>query len=285
MGEDLKVVVANKTKDQFFTMDKLAEALQFEPFADLMEFIFDHEDDMIEQIGKYIESNKGNLDINTVEMLPAIPYPLRNVFCVGKNYKDHVEEMGANAELPKSPVYFSKAAFISSGPEDEISTYSQGDHFADYEAELIVVMGKEACNAEKEDVEDLIFGYAAGNDFTIRDTQMERGQWYFGKSYDGHFAMGSWIAHKSMFDFPIEVDVKCTVNGEVRQNANTRLFIFDIPTVISDITTGITLYPGDMIMTGTPSGVGMAMKKQLKPGDKVVTEVTGIETFENTMVE
>ena len=280
------VIIANKNKTKYFSLDYLTDELDMMPFVDLLEFIDEHNDEMIEQIAAFIEDgdNEGDIDLEDgVEMLPAIPFPLRNVFCMGLNYRDHAAESGVDPN--ELPIYFSKAAFISSGPGDEISTYSKGKHFCDYEVELIVVMGKEACCVEKDAAEDYVFGYAVGNDFSIRDTQMGRKQWLYGKSYDGHFAMGHWIAHKSLFPLPVQLDINLYVNDEKRQSSNTKYFIFDIPTAINDLTQGVTLYPGDMLMTGTPDGVGAALQKPLKPGDVVRSEVIGIETFDNTMVE
>lgn len=288
IDDEQKIIVANKERSKFFTMDYLADELDFEPYSELLEFIWENDEDIIENIKNYIQDNDGDIaDISELELMPAIPYPLRNVFCMGKNYKDHVAEMDAKDPLPTEPVYFSKAAFMASGPGDEISVYAELNSAADYEAELIAVIGKEAISVKIEDAQDYIFGYAAGNDFSIRNTQMARGQWFYGKSYDGHFTMGNWIAHKSMFPMPVELNVKCFVNGEERQNSNTKHFIFDIPTALNDLTKGVTLYPGDMLMTGTPSGVGAAFKppKFLKTGDVVKTQIDGIETFENVMCD
>lgn len=286
--DEPKIIVANKARNKFFTMDYLADELDFEPYFDLLQFIDEHDDEMIEDIREFIESDaEGDIEnINELMLLPAIPYPLRNVFCMGKNYKDHVAEMETEA-LPEEPVYFSKAAFVSSGPGDEISVYSETNRTADYEVELIVIIGQEAMDVEKDEAEDYIFGYAVGNDFSIRNTQMGRGQWFYGKSYDGHFAMGNWIAHKSMFPFPIELDIASYVNGEKRQSSNTKYFIFDIPTALNDLTKGVTLYPGDMLMTGTPAGVGAGFKppKFLKAGDIVKSEIAELESFENIMCD
>ena len=288
IDDEQEIIVANKTKNKFFTMDYLADELDFEPYSELLEFIWENDEEIIEKIKNYIEDNNGDIeDINDVELMPAIPYPLRNVFCMGKNYKDHVAEMDAKEALPQEPVYFSKAAFMSSGPGDEISVYSELNSAADYEVELVAVIGKEAVNVKKEEADDYIFGYAVGNDFSIRNTQMARGQWFYGKSYDGHFTMGYWIAHKSMLQVPVALDIRCYVNGELRQDSNTKHFIFDIPTALNDLTKGVTLYPGDMLMTGTPSGVGAAFKppKFLNAGDVVKSEIDGIESFENVMCE
>ena len=166
----------------------------------------------------------------------------------------------------------------ASGPNDEISVYSEVTSQVDYEVELIAIIGKPALNVAKDEAEDYIFGYAVGHDFSVRDIQSERKQWLFGKSFDGHFAMGAWIAHKSIIPFPVELEISLKVNGEIRQQSNTKNMIFDIPTTISDLTRGMTLYPADMIMTGTPSGVGMGRNPQefLKPGDVLTASIEGI---------
>ena len=136
------------------------------------------------------------------------------------------------------------------------------DTHLDYEVELAVIIGKKGIRYSKEDVEEYIFGYSVFNDVSARILQQSHLQWYRGKSLDTYSSMGPCILYKTALPFPLEVDVKSYVNDELRQSSNTKLFLADIPQVISEISAGITLEPGDIIITGTPSGVGMGMKPQ-----------------------
>lgn len=291
INDSPKVIVADKTRKKFFYLDKLAEGLGYEPYFDMIDFINEQDDELIAKLDKAINSDRKSdiEDISTIPLSSAIPYPLRNVICLGKNYKDHIAEVnnafGTHKPDPAAPMYFTKAAMYASGPNDEVSVYANMTGEVDYEVELIVVIGKAALNVEKKDAQDYIFGYAVGNDFSVRDIQSERKQWFFGKSFDGHFAMGSWIAHKSLFPFPVSLPISLKVNGETRQDSNTGNMIHDIPTTVADLTRAMTLYPGDMIMTGTPAGVGMGRdpKVFLKAGDVVTSAIEGIESFDVTM--
>lgn len=134
------------------------------------------------------------------------------------------------------------------------------DNALDYEVELAVIIGKTGKNIPVDKVEDYIFGYSIFNDFSSRRLQLKHMQWFKGKSLDTYSAMGPVILHKSALPFPVEVDIKCSVNGELRQNSNTKLFLNDIPKVVSELSQGMTLEAGDIIATGTPSGVGMGYK-------------------------
>ena len=157
----------------------------------------------------------------------------------------------------KKIVYFSKRAYEIIGPEDSVKSRMDLDKKLDYEVELAVIIGKKGKDIPEEDVEEYIFGYSIFNDFSARELQQSHVQWYRGKSLDTYSAMGPVILHKSALPFPIEVDIKSFVNGELRQSSNTRLFLADIPKIISEISTGITLEAGDIIITGTPAGVGL----------------------------
>jgi 2-keto-4-pentenoate hydratase/2-oxohepta-3-ene-1,7-dioic acid hydratase in catechol pathway len=153
----------------------------------------------------------------------------------------------------------------------------------DYEVELAVIIGKEGRNIAREEVEDYIFGYSIFNDISSRRLQREHLQWFKGKSLDTYSVLGPVIVHKSAFAYPPEVEIECRVNGEVRQHSNTNLLIHNIATIISDFSQGITLEPGDIIATGTPSGVGMGFKppRFMKKGDLVECEIAGIGILRN----
>ncbi len=151
--------------------------------------------------------------------------------------------------------------------------------------ELAVIIGKKCRNVSVSEAEDVIFGYTIANDISARDLQQDHTQWHKGKSLDTFCPMGPVIAHKSSISFPPALEIKCYVNKELRQNGKTEQLIFDIPEIINDLTSGITLYPGDIILTGTPAGVGAGFKppKYLLPGDTLDCVIEGIGTLSNTV--
>lgn len=241
------------------------------------------------KIRNYEKNSQVKIDlIEDVKLCSPIINPVKDILCLGLNYKDHVEEtnrsFNANYELPKYPIYFSKRVNKSIGINDKITNYQGVSNELDYEVELAVIIGKEGINIKKEDAYDYVFGYTIMNDVSARDLQQRHGgQWFRGKSIDSFTPLGPCIVYKDEIKPPIELDVLSKVNGEVRQSSNTKHFIFDIPTIISDLSAGMTLKPGDIIATGTPSGVGMGFKppKYLKSGDKVECTIEKIGTLVN----
>ena len=229
---------------------------------------------------------QGNL-VKDIKICSPIKRPIHDIICVGVNYRDHLEETQKNFDKgfdkPKKIVYFSKRAYEIIGPEDSVKSRMDLDKKLDYEVELAVIIGKKGKDIPEEDVEEYIFGYSIFNDFSARELQQSHVQWYRGKSLDTYSAMGPVILHKSALPFPIEVDIKSFVNGELRQSSNTRLFLADIPKIISEISTGITLEAGDIIITGTPAGVGLGFNppKFLKKGDQVICEIPEIGKLKN----
>ncbi|WP_066188586.1 MULTISPECIES: fumarylacetoacetate hydrolase family protein [Gracilibacillus] len=218
-----------------------------------------------------------------VKLMTPVPNPGK-VICVGVNYADHVAEMGR--ELPSHPVLFSKFTNAIIGPEDSIHKSSETKQL-DYEVELTVVMGKKASKVSKEEALEHIAGYTIGNDVTARDLQKRTPQWLQGKSLDHTTPFGPWLVTKDDVPDPCNVKIESFVNGVKRQSSNTKHFIFDIPYLIEFISHLITLEPGDMIMTGTPDGVGLAMDppKLLEDGDVVTMEIEGIGQLENIVVD
>ena len=224
----------------------------------------------------------------SVKVCSPIERPIHDIICIGVNYEAHLDEskkaFGSDRfKDAESAVYFSKRASKIMGPEDEIEGRLDLDEDLDYEVELAVIIGKEGKDIPKEQVEDHIFGYTILNDISQRTLQRKHHQWYRGKSLDTHTAMGPVILHKSALSFPIEVDIECSVNGEVRQHSNTRLLIHEIKDLISEFSEGILLEPGDIIATGTPAGVGMSYtpKRFLKKGDEVCCKIQGIGELKN----
>lgn len=221
------------------------------------------------------------LKLNQVKLEAPIPWPRKNVVMLGINYREHVDE-GARArsleiKYPEYPVFFTKPATSVIGHLGKVVNHKITDKL-DWEVELAVVIGKRGRDIPKEKAYDYVFGYTVCLDMTARELQRQHGQWYKGKSLDTFCPMGPWIVHKSALKDPQQVRLICRVNGEVMQDGNTRDMIFDIPTTIESLSQGLTLEAGDMISTGTPSGVGFARVPPvfLKPGDKVEGEVEGI---------
>lgn len=249
--------------------------------------MFDNFD--LEKLKTAINSCKDEIKLSEVKILSPIPYPKRNVICLGKNYLDHINEVkslkNVNADIPQKPIYFSKIATPCIGHEDFVDSHSHIVKQLDYEVELAVIIGSKCKNVTLEEAEGCIFGYTVANDISARDIQTSHIQWHKGKSFDTFCPLGPYIAYKSNFAFPPKLKIQSFVNDELRQNGNTKDLIFDIPALISDLTTGITLYPGDIILTGTPAGVGAGFNppKYLKAGDKVDCVIEGIGTLSNTI--
>ncbi|HWO42945.1 MAG TPA: fumarylacetoacetate hydrolase family protein [Candidatus Eisenbacteria bacterium] len=218
------------------------------------------------------------------KLLAPIPAPKKNVVMLGINYREHVEE-GARArsleiKYPEWPVFFTKPATSVIGPGGKVVKHPITDKL-DWEIELAVVIGKRGRDIPKDKAYDHVFGYTICLDMTARELQRQHGQWFKGKSLDTFCPLGPWIVHKSAVPNPQELRLICRVNGEIMQDGNTRDMIFDIPTIIESLSAGMTLDPGDIISTGTPSGVGFARVPPvyLNPGDRVEGEIEGIGTL------
>jgi 2-keto-4-pentenoate hydratase/2-oxohepta-3-ene-1,7-dioic acid hydratase in catechol pathway len=221
------------------------------------------------------------LKLSQVKIVSPIPWPRKNVILLGVNYKEHIEE-GARArsielKYPEAPVFFTKPATAVIGHLGKV-VHHKATEKLDYEVELAVVMGKKGRDIPKDKVYDYIFGYTICLDMTARDLQRKHGQWFKGKSLDTYCPLGPWIVHKSALPDPQNLRLVCRVNGEVMQDDKTSNMIFDIPTTIESLSQGMTLEPGEIVSTGTPSGVGFARVPPffLKPGDKVEADIEGI---------
>lgn len=243
----------------------------------IVELIENYDDDFFDRIETIINSRKdfNFLLISSVKLLAPIPYPKRNIICLGKNYVEHAEEMKltkiSDSFIPENPIYFTKSAMPAIGHQDEIRFSYDVTQQVDYEVELAVIIGKNGINIKREEAEDYIFGYTIVNDVSARDLQGRHKQWFKGKSLDTFCPMGPYIVHKKELPFPVELNIQCSINGELRQNSNTRKLIFDIPYILSDLSRGFMLKAGDIICTGTPSGVGMGFEpmRVLEDGDIV----------------
>jgi 2-keto-4-pentenoate hydratase/2-oxohepta-3-ene-1,7-dioic acid hydratase in catechol pathway len=224
-------------------------------------------------------------EMNEVQLLAPIPYPRKNVFCVGKNYAEHVIEMGSAADIPEDIIVFTKAPTTVIGHEGTVLNHRDVTSQLDYEGELAIIIGKRGVKISEEDAQSYIFGYTILNDVTARDLQANHKQFFLGKSLDTTCPIGPWIVHHSEITNPNELNISTTINGEVRQNSSTNQCIFSIEKIISILSKGMTLEPGDIIATGTPSGVGKGFKppKFLQPGDQMEVTVEGIGTLVNTI--
>lgn len=240
-----------------------------------------------EELVSMDEATKHTYLISEVKLLAPIPRPGKNVFCIGKNYRDHAIEMGSEADIPEDIMVFSKTPTSVIGHDEGIPSHSSITNQLDYEGELAIIIGKTGTGITKDEAMNHVFGYTIINDITARDLQQKHKQFLLGKSLNGTCPMGPWIVHHSAVPNPENLRIVTKVNGEVRQNGNTSDFIFDIPTMIEELSKGMTLEAGDIIATGTPAGVGKGMKPPvfLKAGDRVEITIEGIGTLRNEIVE
>lgn len=224
-----------------------------------------------------------------VRLLAPIPRPRKNVFCVGRNYLDHVAEgdraAGRETTVPEHAQFFTKPANVVIGPGAWIPNHAAVTKALDYEVELVVVIGKGGADIPRERAFEHVFGYTIGNDITARDLQRRHGQWFKGKGLDRSCPIGPWIVPRADLPEPPDLRISLTVNGEPRQDSRTSRMIFDIPSILAVLSAGLTLEAGDVIMTGTPEGVGYAMTppRLLQPGDRIAAAIVGIGVLENAV--
>ena len=264
--------------------------------AGTLQAVIDCGDDVLKAISELEkQASSGELasachPASEVTLLAPLPQPRKNVFCVGRNYAAHIAEgdkaQNKSVGVTEFPVYFTKPPTTITAPEADIPIFPELSTSIDYEVELTLVIGKAGRNIAAKDAWNHIFGYTIMNDITARDVQRRHGGQYFkGKALDGSCPLGPWIVTADAIKDPHNLSIKLSVNDEERQNGNTRDMIFDIPTLVESLSEGLTLEPGDLIATGTPSGVGYAMDppRFLKEGDVVVCEVEGVGQLRNTM--
>lgn len=226
-----------------------------------------------------------------VRLLAPIPHVRKNVFCVGRNYKLHIEEgaraRGVEPTFPTVPEFFSKPPTTVIGPDAEIRLDSALTKQLDYEVELAFVIGRTCRDVALDDVDAVIFGYTIANDVTARDLQRAHGQWFKGKALDTSLPCGPWIVTADEFGDPASHRLSLTVNGEGRQDSTIADMLFDCRQIVASLSAGLTLEPGDIICTGTPSGVGLGLSPQsfLKDGDIVECAIDGIGRLRNRVVE
>ena len=240
--------------------------------------------DALHRVRNFAETGSpgASFPIDTVQLLAPIPRPPK-IICIGLNYRDHAIE--SKLEIPTIPVVFSKYASSVIGTGDAI-VLPKNSVKPDYEAEFAVVIGKNGRHIKAEDWEEYVFGYTNLNDVSARDFQMATSQWMIGKTFDTFAPMGPYLVTKDEIADPHNLNISLTINGETLQKSNTRELIFRIPQLIEHLSSVFTLEPGDVISTGTPSGVGFSFNppRWLRAGDSVTVKVDGLGELTNPVV-
>lgn len=228
---------------------------------------------------------RASMSLSEASLLAPIPRPARNIVCVGLNYAEHAAESAVTEGLPEDPVYFTKPPTTVIGPDAAIPWHGHVSRRVDWEVELVVVIGRGGTDIPQEQALDHVFGYTVGNDITARDLQRRHQQWYKGKGLDGYCPLGPWIVTRDELPDPQDVHLRLSVNGELKQDAHTSDMIFGVARLIAILSLGMTLEPGDLLMTGTPSGVGFARKppEYLQPEDKIEAEIDAIGVLRSTV--
>ena len=284
-----------KVKKEEAVWDVVEIQKQLNVLKDFPETIIDgiaHGYEFVEQVRKLVEAAqkhedgaKFKLAYSNIEWLSPVPRTPKNIMCVGKNYNDHAVEMGAE-KAPEDMVVFTKSPTAIASDESTLSVHAEFTDSLDYEGELAIVIGKQGKNIPKAMAYDYVFGYTIANDITARDLQEKHKQYFLGKSLEGSCPMGPYLVTKDEIPDPHTLTIVTKVNGEVRQNGSTKDMMFTVSDIIAIISKYVTLEPGDVILTGTPAGVGKAMNppKFLMAGDEVKVSIEGIGTLANRFV-
>ncbi|MFR5601809.1 MAG: fumarylacetoacetate hydrolase family protein [Lachnospiraceae bacterium] len=284
-----KILIGVLSKDEEWVFPVKSIGLDYKTMQELVEGMSESEGQLLEYMsGKDPFTIEGAARLDDVVKLAPIAVPKQDIICLGINYMAHAEESARakkeefHGERPYA-VYFSKRVNEVSRDGQVIPNHSDITEKLDYEVELAVIIGKDARNVSPEEAKEYVFGYTIMNDISAREIQNRHKQWYFGKSLDGCTPMGPWIVTRDTFSYPPKLQLQCIVNGELRQDSNTELMIFDIDHIISELSQGMTLKAGTIISTGTPSGVGMGFDppKFLKSGDTVECWIEGIGKIRN----
>lgn len=259
--------------------DRIIDLSENDSYPATMIDLIEQWDDLQAAAG-WVESQPGHHALSEVRLLAPIPRPGK-ILALGLNYADHAAE--ADMEVPSDPFWFCKQGTCINDPFGEIDLPKVSTAL-DYEAELVFVIGKRMRHVSYEEAKAGIFGFCCGNDVSVRDWQFKTSQVMIGKSFDTHAPIGPWIVTSDEVN-PHKLDIRCFVNGELRQNSNTHHFIFDCYTQVSYLSKVMTLEPGDIVFTGTPAGVGAVMTppKWLTVGDTVRVEIDGIGAIENVV--
>lgn len=258
--------------------DGVIELTRRLPVGDNMVDLIKQWSDHKSAVQKIANETSADAPLSDVHLLAPVGRPGK-VMAIGLNYADHIRETGQ--KMPPHQIWFTKAVTSINGPYDPIELPIASEQ-VDYEAELVVVIGKRCKHVPKARAAEVVFGYCAGNDVSVRDWQLQTPQWVLGKSFDTHAPIGPWIVTADELGNPHSMGIRCFVNGERRQNSNTENLVFDVYDQIAHLSRAMTLEPGDLIFTGTPGGVGLAMRppQWLKAGDKVRVEIDRIGSIE-----
>jgi 2-keto-4-pentenoate hydratase/2-oxohepta-3-ene-1,7-dioic acid hydratase in catechol pathway len=278
--ENKRVKLGIKTEDGIIDVQAVSKETGIAAPKTVLDVI-EGGNEALQALTKIIASSEEKLNEENIQYAPAIPNAGK-VLCVGANYRKHAIE--SSLAIPEEPIYFAKYANSLSGHREEISIPILAEQ-VDYEVELVVVIGKPAKNVSVESALDYVFGYAVGNDLSVRELQFRSHQWLYGKAIDGFAPLGPYIVTADEVPNPQNLNLKCWVNGELRQNSNTEDMIFSTAKLISDLSQIMTLQPGDVIYTGTPEGVIMGMEKKnwLKPGDEIICEIDSLGSLFNKL--
>lgn len=261
------------------------------PEIDSLLQVIDQSDRLLPQLCELVQQSSREqwMALASVELVSPIPRPRQNMMCLGWNYMDHVEETTRKIveapKLPKYPIVFTKSVSSMNGPYSDIPVDAEVSDKMDWEVELGVIIGKGGRGIRREEALQHVFGYTVINDVSARDLQKRHKQFFIGKSLTGACPMGPWIVTADDIPDPQTLNLTCRVNGVVKQDSNTKYQIFDIATVIETLSRSMSLEPGDIIATGTPSGVGYVRNppEYLFPGDVVECEIESIGTIRNTV--
>ncbi|MCM3728160.1 fumarylacetoacetate hydrolase family protein [Neobacillus cucumis] len=279
---DNQIRLGVKTEQGIIDVQKVADALEVN-IPCIMEDVIAGGSATLSQLQTIIEKTEDFISEEGIQYAPVVTKP-EKIICVGLNYINHAEE--SKMAIPTSPVLFNKFNNSLAAHQDQI-TLPKGAEKFDYEAELVIVIGKETNNISEQDALTHVFGYTVGNDVSARDLQFRTPQWLLGKALDQFAPIGPYLVTADEVDDPTNLDIKCKVNGELRQSANTRDMIFSCATIVSYISKYITLQPGDLIFSGTPDGVilGYPEDKQvwLKSGDEMTVSIEKIGTLNNVL--
>ena len=272
-------------------LQKLSGKLAYKDMNELICQLGQEEIAQLQLLSKNTDALRGAaVALESVKLCAPIVHPRQDVICLGINYDAHAQEAGRfsdeafGGERPYT-IYFSKRVSTATGSGDFIPAYEELVDSLDYEAELGVILGKDAKNVSREEAEAYIFGYTVINDVSARNLQTRHKQWYRGKSLDGFTPMGPCIVTADEIADVQNLDIRCYVNGQLRQSSNTKYMMQTVAGAIAELSQGMTLQAGTIIATGTPAGVGMGMQPPtfLRSGDTVVCEIESIGRLENTV--
>jgi len=243
----------------------------------------DYRGDMIDFINNPLDPKDSgeHLPLEELQLAPPVSRPSK-IIGIGLNYRDHITE--SKGKIPEFPMIFAKFPNTLLGHNGLITWSSKLTRKVDFEAELAVIIGKTIYDCPEERIMESLFGYTCANDVSARDLQFGDGQWVRGKSLDTFCPLGPWIVTCDEVDDPHNLGIKCLLNGQIMQNSNTRLMLFKLPSLISFLSRNFTLIPGDVVLTGTPHGVGCFREPSvyMKDGDYIVVEIEGVGRLENT---